>query len=189
MLVSLAICIATVYATAPTLTNISRPYSWDSEKGIYYLQNTPLNVRVIYTEGDPTSSNIYWASSYKGHLTASGIALTGTFTPDSSDFYPGIYSGTSLYNSPKDIRITATNSSGTSEISKPGYVTSRDLNYYQSIDQNFYYYDELTNYFMGLATLPNTSPYGTYNCLAYALDYYSEWIWPWGLIILRIHNL
>ncbi len=193
LLVATALTIA-VCAEAPTMTGLTRPYSWSTSTGIYYMKGEAVQITTAYTGGTPTSGQIYWMG-YTPYLTTLSISsgyqgVTGTFTPvdgvrvDSNgnpigvydDHYPGVYNGQQLYDSPGNIKVELSNDDGTTYREKAGYVTVGYLSNYLEYDPSFSYTDELTNDFYAVATpIPISSLSGTYNCLSYAIDDYTQW--------------
>lgn len=176
-----AIFALTVCAEAPTIRGITRPYSWQETTGIYYMQGEDISVATSYMRGTPTSAKVYWLDTEKATLSVSEgyDGISGTFTPNANDFVWGIYNGEKLYESPGNIKVEISNAAGTSFREKAGYVTASNYSLYTGIDSSFSYEDEWSNDFYAIATTWQNGA-GTYNCLAYAIDDYTEWRWPWG---------
>ncbi len=182
MIISIVLFSVTCYAAAPTLVGFIQPHNWVPESGIFYLQGCSLPVTVSYSGTAPTAPFVSWNAVRQNTLTVdtSYNLITGTFTPDSSDYLPGIFNGSAIYSSPANLTVTAANSDGISTISRAGYVTGYPLSGYLYIDPSFSYTDEYTNYFLAIGTPPSNSNQRKYNCLSYVIDVYDTWTWPWG---------
>ena len=167
-----------VFAAVPTVS-ISRPVYSN-----YYLPGTSGTIEATINNS-PTSRSFYWNNVFKGSLSlVSGSLYRGTWTPTTSDYIPGVYSGGN-WTRPKNIKVTGTNGSGTGEGTRLGYVASMTNANYSSVDStwNGSYIDEGSNKFYLVGTGYGPASHGqtgTYNCLAYSVGIYTSWQWPWS---------
>lgn len=191
----LAVIISSVVYAAPSVTITNPP-----DNG-FYLQASSSYPSTLFranVSGNPTSvTATYLCRTNRDNNTYTEYSIGNLTREGSSNYYsksvsfnywywPRLASiAPSLGVIKPQIKITATDATGSTSVTRFGAICRNTKEGYQSTDPAFSYTNENNNNFLGTATghpyYDGVSIYWTYNCMAYALYQVSGgWLWPWA---------